>query len=65
MKRSWSMLIAVAGAVLVFFSMLATREQRAGFDASAKQEASASLELYDDPALRKISEQSPYMRNER
>ncbi|MGY4286926.1 hypothetical protein ACVWXO_006146 [Bradyrhizobium sp. LM2.7] len=65
MKRSWSMLIAVAGAVFVFFSMLAIREQRAGFDTSAKQGASAGLDLYDDPALREISERSPYMRNER
>ncbi|MGY3413606.1 hypothetical protein ACVWZV_009773 [Bradyrhizobium sp. GM5.1] len=65
MKRSWSMLIAVAGVVIVFFSMLAIREQRAGFDAFGKQGAPAGVDLYDDPALRKISERSPYMRNER
>lgn len=59
MKRSWSMLIAVAGVVIVFFSMLAIREQRAGFDAFGKQGAPAGVDLYDDPALREISERSP------
>jgi hypothetical protein len=60
MKGSCSMLGGV-----VFFSMLAIREQRAGFDTFAKLGASAGLDLYDDPALREISERSPYMRNER
>lgn len=65
MKRSCSMLIAVAGVVFVFFFMLAIRERRAGFDTFTKQATSAGLDLYDDPALREISERSPYMRNER
>lgn len=65
MKRSCSMLIAVAGMAFVFFSMLAIREQRAGFNTFAKQGASAGFDLYDDPALREISERSPHMRNER
>lgn len=59
MKRSWWMLIAVAGAAFVFFSMLAIREQRAGFDTFAKQGHPQASTLYDDPAHREICERSP------
>jgi hypothetical protein len=65
MKRSWLVIIAAAGIVLLFFPTLANREQRARFDRLPQNTLSPSSELYDDVGLREISERSPYMRNER
>ncbi|MGY4282698.1 hypothetical protein ACVWXO_001918 [Bradyrhizobium sp. LM2.7] len=65
MTRSWLAIIAAAGIVLLFFPMLANREQRARFDRLPKNTLSPSSELYDDVGLREISERGPYMRNER
>lgn len=56
MKRSWWMLIAVAGAAFVSFSMLAIREQRAGFDTFAKQgHPQASIYMTIPPTGRSAS----------
>jgi hypothetical protein len=65
MQRSWLVIIAAVGIVLLFFPMLANRERRARFDRLPQNTLSPGLELYDDVGLKKISESSPYMRNER
>lgn len=51
MQRSWLVIIAAVGIVLLFLPMLANRERRARFDRLPQNTLSPSLELYDDSAL--------------